>query len=80
MNSHYSNCEHTIRIMLARIHNDKAFSIVGADWLEIVSRTQPCIDCLSFLDSKAQEHDRRLWVDELKKRLDYIVEQRSYKR
>jgi hypothetical protein len=80
VNTHYSNCEHTLRLLLDLAREKKGYSLVQVDWLPIVSQCQPCIDCLAFLDQKAQGHDLRLWTDELNKRLHYIIEQRSYKK
>jgi hypothetical protein len=80
MTSHLSNCEHTLHLMLFHLKNDNAHSLSHGDWLEMVRRTHPCLDCLAFFDQKAQESDSRLWDNDLLKRLDYIQDQRRIKK
>jgi hypothetical protein len=80
MTSHLSNCEHTLQLMLLDLNHNKAHSIANSDWLAIVQKTHPCLDCLAFFDQKAQESDHRLWDNDLLKRLDYIKDQRRIKK
>jgi hypothetical protein len=64
--------------MLLKMKENKAHSIVGTDWLDIVSRTTPCIDCLAFFDQKATGQDLTIWRDELESRNTYIRKERGF--